>query len=136
MIPALQALHTHPKYWGEDSLTWEPRRWILSSTPPLPATADLHKKLARERLLEPEKGRFIAWSEGTRNCPGKRFAQVEFVAVMARLFRDHVAEPVPRDDETASETLDRVMRVVKDSSVGLLLEMQDAKSVTVRWRQR
>lgn len=37
VIPALQTLHTHPRYWGKDSLAWQPKRWILntSSTSPI-----------------------------------------------------------------------------------------------------
>ena len=91
-----------------------------------------------EKLLTPRKGTFIAWSEGLQNCPGKKFAQVEFVATMARLFKDHRAEAVPDEGvvESAAEARERVMRVVRDSDVELLLKMRDTRGVRVRWVKR
>ncbi len=44
---------------------------------------------------------------------GKKFAQVEFVAVMAALFRNHRVEPIPRSGETLSEARQHVLDVVK-----------------------
>lgn len=128
------ALHTHPRHWGQDSLDWRPYRWILNSSGSLPA--NLGDRLAQEQLLVPEKGTFIAWSEGARNCPGKKFAQVEFVATMAALFRNHRVQPVPMMGETLDEARNRVLDVVKDSSVELLLQMRDPNSVAVTWSRR
>lgn len=86
--------------------------------------------------MQPPKGTYFPWSEGVRNCPGKRFAQVEFVAVMAALFRDHCAEPVPCPTEDMLAAQERVLKVVKDSSVELLLQMRNPESVAVKWRKR
>ena len=97
---------------------------------------DLGTRLAQESLLVPEKGTFIAWSEGMQNCPGRRFAQVEFVATMAALFRNFRAEPVAGSGETLAEARRRVLEVVKDSNVELLLQMRDPNSVSVRWSRR
>ncbi|KAI4249401.1 MAG: hypothetical protein L6R42_009010, partial [Xanthoria sp. 1 TBL-2021] len=139
VIPSLQALHTHPRYWGSDSLTWRPSRWIISSAPSSNTTnPPLRTTLTTEKLLTPQKGTFIAWSEGLQNCPEKKFAQVEFVATMARLFKGHRAEAVPGYDggESMEEARARVMRVVGDSSVELLLRMREPGSVSVRWVER
>ena len=130
----LMALQTHPRYWGQDSLTWRPSRWILSSDKA--RRGELNNHLDYETLLKPEKGTFIAWSEGARNCPGKKFAQVEFVATMAALFRKHRAEPVSKARETLAAARKRVSNVVKDSNVELLLQMRDPDSVSVRWISR
>ncbi|KAL8649722.1 MAG: hypothetical protein Q9226_005458 [Calogaya cf. arnoldii] len=132
VIASLQALHTHPRYWGSDSLTWRPSRWIISSSP-FPTTT-----LSTEKLLHPQKGTFIAWSEGLQNCPGRKFAQVEFVATMARLFKSHRAEAVPDAEigESMEEARERVISVVRDSSVELLLKMREPESVRVRWVER
>ncbi|KAL8755095.1 MAG: hypothetical protein Q9199_003884 [Rusavskia elegans] len=139
VVPSLQALHTHPRYWGADSLNWRPSRWIIPSAPSTnTANPPLRTTLTAERLFNPQKGTFIAWSEGLRNCPGKKFAQVEFVATMARLFKGHRAEAVPGYDggESMEEARARVMRVVGDSSVELLLRMREPGSVSVRWVER
>ena len=131
VVANLMALQTHPRYWGQHSLTWRPSRWILGSKKE--GRGDLSNHFDNETLLKPEKGTFIAWSEGARSCPGKKFAQVEFVAAMAALFRKHRAEPVPKAGETLAAARERVLHVVKDSNVELLLQMRDPDSVSVRW---
>lgn len=125
VVPALQAQHTHPRHWGSDSLDWRPQRWITAST-----------AIESEDLFEPPKGTFFAWSEGLRSCPGKKFAQVEFVAVMVGLFGNNVVEPIPNPDESVASARERVLRVVKDSNVELLLQMRDPDSAAVVLKER
>ena len=134
VVANLMALQTHPRYWGQESLTWRPSRWILGSEKE--GRGDFSNHLDYETLLKPEKGTFIAWSEGARSCPGKKFAQVEFVATMAALFRKHRAEPVAKAGETLAAARKRVLNVVKDSNVELLLQMRNPDSVSVRWKPR
>ena len=128
------ALQTHPRYWGQDSLTWRPTRWIVPS--PENEQVGSAAPFAQESLLRPEKGTFIAWSEGARSCPGKKFAQVEFVATMAALFRRFRAEPVLKAGETLTAARRRVLEVVKNSNVELLLQMRDPDSISVKWMAR
>lgn len=80
----------------------------------------------------PDKGTFIAWSEGARNCPGKKFAQVEFVANKTALFRNYRTEPIAPDGETPDAAGQRMLAVIKDSDVELLLQMQNPDSVSVK----
>ena len=130
----LQALHTHPRYWGQDSLVWRPSRWIVSSSDHM--DTDLGARLLRERLFIPQRGTFIAWSEGARNCPGKKFAQVEHVAIMAALFRDYQATPATKRGETQEGARKRVLDIVKDSNVELLLQMRNPGSVSIKWSHK
>jgi cytochrome P450 len=118
-------MHTHPRYWGEDSLEWKPQRWISGSG-----------SLESEELLKPLKGTYFPWSEGIRNCPGKKFAQVEFVATLATLLKNHVAEPVAKRGESLNDARRRTMAVVEDSGLQLLLQMRDPRSVAVSWKER
>lgn len=140
VVPNLMALHTHPRHWGDDSLVWRPQRWILPSPttpegdPTKSGNSGMH--FEEERLFIPQKGSYFPWSEGLRSCPGKRFAQVEHVAVMATLFRNHQVKPVLRLGETLAQAQQRVLNVVKNSSVELLLHMRDPGSVTVAWSRR
>jgi len=136
VVPNLQALHTHPRYWGTDSLTWRPSRWILPASASQTVERTEPTQLQNEKLLVPEKGTFIAWSEGARNCPGKKFVQVEFVATMATLFRNYRVQPIAKQGETLDVARKRVLEVVKDSSVQLLLQMRDPESVAVTWSRR
>ncbi|KAL8909702.1 MAG: hypothetical protein Q9207_000011 [Kuettlingeria erythrocarpa] len=134
VVPHLMSLHTQPRYWGDDSLTWRPSRWIITNA--ATASSDVGTRLGQETLFVPKRGSFIAWSEGARNCPGKKFAQVEFVATMAALFRDFCAEPVRKPNETLSVASDRVLNVVKDSNVELLLQMRNPEDASVKWFRR
>lgn len=43
-------------------------------------------------ILKPPKGTWLPFSEGTRACSGKKFATVEFVAVLFTLLREHRLE--------------------------------------------
>jgi cytochrome P450 len=89
-----------------------------------------------ETLFNPPKGTYFPWAEGIRNCPGRKFAQVEFVATLTALFRHHIAEPVPLKNESMDAARKRALEVVKDSNVELLLQMANPRSVSVRWIQR
>jgi len=65
-------------------------------------------RLEDEHIYHPQYGAFIPFSSGPRVCPGKKFAQVEFVAVIARLFRRHRCSPVLLKGETMVEAKKRV----------------------------
>lgn len=58
-----------------------------------------------KQFFTPQKGAFIPYSLGQRECIGKRFAQIEMLVVMAVIFRDWSVELVVdreedlRDDE-------------------------------------
>lgn len=134
VVPGVLALHTHPQYWGSDALTWRPSRWIISPTNA--ATLPIDERLAQESIHVPRKGSYIAWSDGPRVCPGKKIAQVEVMAVLSRLFRDHVVHPIPKPAESAENTRQRVLNTVEDSKVHLLLRMQHPDRVSVAWSSR
>jgi len=53
----------------------------------------------------PAKGTFLprCESDGARACPGKKFAQVESVALTVALFRDHRVEPMPEAGESVEK---------------------------------
>ncbi len=132
VIPQVLALHTHPAHWTPDPLEWRPSRWISHHSPRehdrQPTT-----KLDHETLKEPQRGTFLPWSDGPHVCPGRKFSQVEFVAVMAALFRTHRVRPVLRAGETEARARERVRGVVEDSAVRMTLQMKDPGRVRVRW---
>ncbi|KAM0310229.1 hypothetical protein ACHAO8_008329 [Botrytis cinerea] len=128
IIPNTNALHSHPSYWGENSLEWHPSRWILSKAPSTDTPS-----LDHEYLHTPPKGSYQPWSDGVRPCPGKKFSQVEFVAAMVALFKRHRVEIVLEEGETQEEAKRRVMSVVKDNAVVLLLQMRSPEKVGLRW---
>ena len=131
IVPSLLAVQTHPKHWGADALAWRPRRWIAPNGPAeKPATP---ASLDREEFFAPAKGTYLPWSEGLQNCPGKKFAQVEFVAVMACLFQQHRVSLVREKGEDAEAARRRILARCEDSEHGLLLRMRDADSIRLMW---
>ncbi|OAL45508.1 putative cytochrome P450 [Pyrenochaeta sp. DS3sAY3a] len=125
VIPNHVATHTHPKFWGSDSLDYKPSRWIESSgTSP-----------ENETFVTPRKGSFIPWSEGIRNCPGKKFSQVEFVATLAVLLRHWRVEPKLQLNETMDQARRRVLQLVeKDTGQVLLLQMLHPERAPLVWK--
>lgn len=127
VIPGHSALHTEPWIWGSDSLVWRPSRWI--KTPGKPGA---------EEIINHKEESFLGWSEGARNCPARKFPQVEFVATIATLLRDWRVDPVPVDTrESEQKARDRVMDLINnDSGAVLLLQMLHPERATLSWSKR
>ncbi len=119
------ALSTLPKYWGSDSLIWRPNRWILQGG----GSGDL----ADEKVYEPRDGVYTPFASGPRVCPAKKFAQVEFVAAIAELFRENRCAPVLLEGESETEAKKRVLGVIEDSNVVNTLKMLHPEKVRLRW---
>ena len=118
----LMAAQMDPRNWGEDSYKWDPKRWIIPSG-------------KGETVLTPSKNTYFPWSEGLQNCPGKKFSEVEAVAVLAWLFREHRVEVVRAredDEETEAEARKRAEDCANDVDQELLLRMRDADRVKLR----
>jgi cytochrome P450 len=117
------ATQTHPDHFP-DPLNWNPQRWI--SSPPH------NEPWKEESLIIPRKGTFLPWAEGPQICPGTKFSQVEFVAVIACMMREHRITLVKLQGESAEEAKKRVLHVTKDCDMQLLLRMKNADRVQVR----
>ncbi|KAK7618495.1 cytochrome P450 [Phyllosticta citricarpa] len=117
-LPTLQVLL---EVWGPDSLTWRPARWLETDD---------------GQLRKPIEGSFEPWSDGLRVCPGKKFAQVEFVAVISRIFSRYKIEAVPEGDESAEDARERVWRAVNKTESGLTLKVENSERVAFRMFER
>ncbi|KAI4089759.1 MAG: hypothetical protein LQ339_008485 [Xanthoria mediterranea] len=138
VIPNYSALHTHPRYWGDNSVEFEPSRWITSSGPPVYATKGPSAHPV-EHLKEPpaRNSPFVGWSGGARSCPGRKFAQVEFVGVLVGLFRDFKVKPVPLKGEDDGMARARLLEQIKmDTGMRLLLQMLHPEKAVLEWRRR
>lgn len=126
MIPSYASVQTDPRYWGDDPLTWNPERWILPGGTP-----------GTEEMLTPRKGTYMGWSEGARDCPGRKFSEVEVVAALATLFREWRVEPLRLGpEESKEEAQRRVLELVeKDSGPVLLLQMLHPERAPLTWRK-
>ncbi|KAF5877070.1 putative cytochrome p450 monooxygenase protein [Botrytis fragariae] len=128
IIANSNALHSHPRYWGNNSLEWHPQSWILTK-----AENTHSSPIEREYVRVPPKRSYQPWSDSIRACPGKKSSQVEFVAAMVSLFKRNRVEIVREEGEIEEEAKKRVMSVVKDNVIVLLLQMRSPEKVSVRW---
>lgn len=132
VLPSYAALQTDPRWWGPDSLEWRPARWIEARNNGADGSVPCD-----EELITPRRGTYVAWSGGARDCPGRKFSQVEFVATLATLFRDHRVEPVPMAAETPEASRKRVLDLIEtDSAPVLLLQMLHPERAPLRWSRR
>lgn len=127
VLTNLIAMHTLPEYWGKDHLEWKPERWI-----------DHHGPSREETIRDPPSGKdtFFPWSRGGRGCPGKKFSQVEFVAIVSVLCRQYRIEVVPKQGETPEQARMRCRAVIEDSQTEITLRMNDPWSVNLRFVER
>ena len=143
---------------------FKPERWILDSNAKQTATmpdqvmdaeaSELGINLAADTsaaLYRPPRGAYIPFSEGHRSCVGRRFAQVEVLAVLALIFSQYSVElavdeyasdeEIEMMDEQAKfeiwvKARDEVNRKLKEE-MGMLLSLQLRKSpVGLRFVQR
>jgi len=136
--PSLLTVQTHPKYW-QNPLLWQPSRWITSSPAPPPSgpksRSGLATQLCQEALMTPRQSTYFPWSDGPQNCPGAKFAQVEFIAVLACLLRDHRVGILREKDESFESARARALATAEDCDMELLLRMRDAEKVRLVWKR-
>ena len=139
VIPNYSALHTHPRYWGKNSLEFEPSRWITSDSQPNGDAYHPNAALHAETFKEPPKSNspFVGWSGGARNCPGRKFSQVEFVGVLVGVFRNFKVNPVPQAGEDDAMARARLLgQIQKDTGMELLLQMLHPEKAVLQWTRR
>ncbi|KAF9697251.1 hypothetical protein EKO04_005117 [Ascochyta lentis] len=125
------ALHTDPQYWGEDAMQWNPRRFI---TVPEGAVPDFENEI----LASDTQSRFLPWATGQRVCPGKKFSQVEVVAVLALLLRSYIVQPQRRAGETMADARRRVFKtgMEVDHEGHILHEIRNPGLIALTWTRR
>lgn len=117
------AIHRNPKYWPAppnaatvnrvpDVDCFRPERWIAESD-----LSDSFVDIGYDdeelrgpsgedtsaHLFKPVKGSYIPFSDGFRSCIGRRFAQVETLAVLAAIFTQYSVELAVDDFATDEE---------------------------------
>ncbi|OAG42898.1 hypothetical protein AYO21_02849 [Fonsecaea monophora] len=106
VTPNIYAVHTDPRYWGPDSMEWKPSRWITRNAE------------GKEVLADPPQGALFApWLAGPRICPGKKFSQVEFVAVLVGLLRKYRVGLKVRRGQTKEEAQDSLLKAIYDKDI-------------------
>jgi cytochrome P450 len=120
------ALHTSVTTWGPDALDFNPARWICTST----------EEDIGETIKTPPRGSYLPWSFGPRTCPGQKMSQVEFVTVIATLFRRCTASPASKQAEDRTEARHQLLALMQDSQPVLTLQMNRPDDVYLSWKSR
>lgn len=133
----VQALHTDPQTWGSDALDWRPSRWLRASSSTFSSHDNHTLPMAEETFIEPEAGTFIPWADGPRECVGRKFSQVEFVAVLASLFRQYRVRPVVKNGEVEADAKRALVHMVDDSAISAItLQMLEPRSRSLKWERQ
>ncbi|KAH9905463.1 cytochrome P450 [Xylariomycetidae sp. FL2044] len=121
----IRAVQSHPDYWPEPD-EWKPDRWILQAAA---ETAKAHTSPMEEELLVPKLDTYFPWSDGPQNCPGKKFSEVEAVAVLACLFGRHRLRVKRLVGESEGAAQQRALSCTQDVNMEMLLRMANADQV-------
>ncbi|SPO01746.1 related to cytochrome P450 3A7 [Cephalotrichum gorgonifer] len=116
----LGGLHTSSTSWGSNALEWLPSRWITED------------ETGSEVFAPTPRGAFLPWAAGPRVCPGKKFSQVEFVAVLACLLKEYRVEPVAGEGVSDEDAASRLMGEAMLSSFNFLLKVKNPEKIRIR----
>ena len=120
------AVHRNPNYWpagppsdpgsvthpqsntDNDLEQFKPERWLNASA-----------AKGETGLYRPRHGAYIPFSEGARSCLGRRFAQVEVLAVLAVIFTQYSVELALDEGETWDQARDKVHKMFRENMVSI-----------------
>ena len=129
----VEGLHTDPKTWGPDALVWRPSRWLNPSQ----AEKTTNPRTIQESFIDPDPGTFIPWADGPRSCVGRKFSQVEFVAVLTALFSQYRVRPVLQTGESEADGQNELQNMVDNSSIfAVTVQMNEPRKRALRWEKR
>ncbi|KAK7890212.1 hypothetical protein LTR67_008097 [Exophiala xenobiotica] len=124
----LYGLHSDPRWWGPDCLEWKPQRWVM-----------IDPETGKETLAPPPPGAaYIPWAVGPRVCLGKKFSQVEFVAVIAMLLRSYRLKPLVIEGKmkTEEQAKQALIDVMYDTTTRVTVSMRHPENAGVVFLDR
>jgi len=119
--PAGPGLQAKSKHRINDLDDFSPERWLVdrSTARKGPSTSEIvpdqedfggpEGNVISAALYSPPKGAYVPFSDGARACLGRRFAQVEILAVFAGIFRNYSVE-LAVDEFASDEEVERMPR--------------------------
>ncbi|KAL7268290.1 hypothetical protein RUND412_009091 [Rhizina undulata] len=148
LTPNFVGVHFNPEYWGEDAEVFQPSRWYIPKDAPIiaddPAFSPTFRSsaatdlgdldgpaLLSQRVRKPARGAFLTFSDGRRPCLGRKFAEVELVAILAALFRKHRIELALNPGVKMEDEKRRVERVYLNPDYRITTIIRER--IKVRW---
>jgi cytochrome P450 len=115
--------HLSPR-WGSDALEFNPARFIIKDTD------------GTESVAVPDGVLFFPWAGGPRVCPGKKFSQVEFVALVANILSRYRVEAVAQENESETEARQRLLSVMDQKYFNISSHFRRPEDAAVRFVSR
>ena len=115
--------HLSPR-WGADAATFNPARFVSASSS------------GAEKLVVPSEVLYVPWGSGPRNCPAKKFSQVEFVAVIAQLLSEYRVEPLKLETETVEMARQRLEGVLDEKYFNISAHLKRPGDAGVKFVKR
>jgi len=106
---------------------YSPSRMLSRSSSVCSATSS--STMSPPMIVKPAKGTFLPFSEGARACSGKKFATVQFVAVLFTLFREH------RVELEEGWSVERVQGILRGRKAGALV-LKPPEAIPLRFVRR
>jgi cytochrome P450 len=135
-------LHLSPR-WGRDAAQFDPRRFVSVSSATgeealyvPPSTAAAKDKEEAEGDTGEGGPMYAAWLFGARICPGKKFSQVEFVAVMACIMSQYRIEVLREQDESEDAAKARLSAVLEEKFFNVSAHLRRPKDAGVTFVRR
>jgi cytochrome P450 len=114
--------HLSPR-WGSNASSFSPKRFVSSSA-------------GTESVTVPENVLFFPWILGPRVCPGKKFSQVEFVAIMAQILSEYCVQPLKEAGETERAARERLMNVIDEKYFNVSAHLRRPEDAGIRFVRR
>ncbi|KAL8826322.1 MAG: hypothetical protein Q9191_003873 [Dirinaria sp. TL-2023a] len=111
----VNAVHYHERYWPQP---WEirPERWMNEITVKGPDAEASGKKIDASDRARQVRGTLMTFSGGARACLGRKFAQSEYISMLATLLREY---RVVLGEGVKAETVKREIDMLASGGVTL-----------------
>lgn len=123
------ALHLSPR-WGKDASLFNPKRFVRA------ASEESQEAFAMPPETQEYGALYIAWVFGARVCPGKKFSQVEFVAVISHILSLYRIEVLQEQRESPSQARDRLKGVLREKYFNVSAHIKRPEDAGIRFVRR
>ena len=119
-------VHLNHKAWGMDASSFNPKRFIWRDI----ATGE-------EILAGPPKDAgYLPWLTGPRTCPGKKFSQIEFVAVIGSLLSGYEVEPLAKAGQSPALAREKLVEVTNEFYFNISAHLRRPREAGIRFVHR
>lgn len=128
------ALHLSPR-WGQDAKLFNPKRFVKAVSIST-SEKEVHESFAMPPEVQDNGALYIAWVFGQRVCPGKKFSQVEFVAIIAHILSLYKIEVLQMENENEKEARGRLTGVLREKYFNVSAHIKRPEDAGVRFVRR